>query len=340
MLDDPKYIAQFDHSDLLAMVAAEGEQLNHQFEFEAPAVKDLHEVVLAGMGGSAIAAEFTRHWLDDRLTLPIEIVRDYTLPKYVDEHSLIVISSYSGNTEETLACLEQAKQTGAAIVIMTAGGRLLEQAGDYPVLQLPGGIQPRMTVFYGVKALVSLLEQTGLVEGATAELESQVDWLLDAASQFIPTIAEEENPAKQIAKKVVGHPVVMYGGPVLSQPATKWKIDFNENAKHQAFFYALPEFDHNEFIGWYHPKDSQLRIIQLQSSLDNARVQKRFEVSNRLLSGIAPAPIVVEAHGETKLQQMLWTIVLGDFTTIYLALLNQVDPNPVDLIEKFKKELG
>ncbi len=340
MLDDPNYIAQFDRSNLLGVVAEEGNQLNQTYEFDVPQVEGLRQIVLAGMGGSVIAAEFVRHWLSDRLPIPIEIVRDYNLPKYVNDHSLVVISSYSGNTEETLSCFEQAKKTGAGIMIMTAGGKLAEQADEYATIKIPTGLQPRISVFYGVKALALLIEELGLLEGLVTELETNAEWLLHEAENFLPNIPEADNIAKQVAKNTVGHPVVFYGGTTLAMPAMKWKIDYNENAKNQAFYYALPEFNHNEFTGWYFPKDSLLRVVQLQSSLDHPRVQKRFEVSNRLMSGIMPAPIIVEAQGESKLQQMLWTIMLGDFTSTYLAFLNQIDPTPVDLVEKFKKELG
>lgn len=340
MLDDPKYIAQFDRSNVMAVIANQGAQLREQYEFDVPEVEDLQQIVLAGMGGSALAAEFLRSWLADRLPVSLEIVRGYDLPKYVGERSLVIVSSFSGNTEETLACLEEAKQRKSAIVIMTAGGKLAEHAQDFSYLQIPKAVsQPRMAVFYGVKALASLIEQMGLVKDLTSELETAAEWLLEEANSFIPTVAEAENVAKQIAKKLVGHPVVTYGGPTLAMPALKWKININENAKNQAFYYALPEFNHNEFIGWGNPKDSLLRVVELQSSLDNDRIAKRFEVSNRLLSGIMPAPIVVEAHGETKLQQMLWTMLLGDFMSIYLACLNQVDPEPVALVEKLKQEL-
>jgi glucose/mannose-6-phosphate isomerase len=340
MLDDPKYIEQFDRSNTLAVIAGQADQLRQTYEFDVPEVADLHHIVLAGMGGSALAAEFIRSWLADRLPIPMEIVRDYDLPAYVGPHTLVIVSSYSGNTEEALSALKQATTTGAGIAVMTSGGQLAEHGEDYSFIKLPGGLQPRLAVLYGVKALATLLEELGLLDGLAAELETAAEWLLHEASYFIPNVTEADNPAKQIAAKLVGHPVVMYGGPTLAMAAMKWKIDLNENAKNQAFYYALPEFNHNEFQGWPHPKDSLLRVVQLQSSLDNQRIAKRFEVSNRLLSGIMPAPIIVEAQGETKLQQMLWTILLGDFMTAYLAFLNQTDPGPVALVEKLKTELG
>jgi glucose/mannose-6-phosphate isomerase len=137
----------------------------------------------------------------------------------------------------------------------------------------------------------------------------------------------------------VGHPVVMYGGPTLALPTMKWKIDFNENSKHLAFYNYLPEFNHNEFNGWAHPERSGLKVVELRSDLDHSQVQKRFDVTNKLLSNRF-APIEVHAEGETKLEQMLWTLILGDFTSAYLAFLNGIDPTPVDLIEKLKKELA
>ena len=340
MLDDTNLLAQFDRSNGIAIVAGQAEQLRQQYEFDAPVADGIQNIVLAGMGGSALAGEFIKAWLGNRLSIPFEIVRGYDLPNYVGENTLLILSSYSGNTEETLSCFEQAKKSSAAMVIMSAGGKLAEGAEDYSYLQIPGGVQPRLTVLYGAKALASLFEQMGLVEGVVDELETNAEWLLSEVENFTSNIKEANNPAKQIAKQLTGHPVVVYGGPNLEMVAMKWKIDINENAKQIAFWNRLPEFNHNEFIGWQHPKDNNLRVIELKSSLDNDRIEKRYEVSNRLLSGIMPAPIIVEAHGETKLQQMLWTLLLGDFVSVYLAVLNQTDPVPVELIEKLKKDLG
>lgn len=340
MLDDPKYIARFDRSNGFDMVAGQPQQLRQQYEFKAPKMDQINSIVLAGMGGSALAAEFIRSWLSDRLTVPFEIVRGYDLPKHVGKHTLVVVSSYSGNTEETLSCLEQVESTGATVAYMSAGGKLAQAATDKTYIQIPAGNQPRLAVLYGVKALATLLESLNLAEDVVTELETAAEWLLEEVTHFATNIPEDDNIAKQVAKQLAGSPVVVYGGPTLAMPAMKWKIDINENGKNIAFWNQLPEFNHNEFIGWGNPNDSLLKVVQLQSSLDNERIKKRFEVSNRLLSGTMPAPIIVTAHGQTKLQQMLWTMLLGDFVATYLALLNQVDPIPVDLIEKLKKELG
>ena len=148
----------------------------------------------------------------------------------------------------------------------------------------------------------------------------------------------KDNVAKQIANELVGHPVVVYAGAALAFAAMKWKIGINENAKNIAFYNYFPELNHNEFIGWGHPLNSGLKVVELKSDLDHPRVQKRFDVTNRLRSDIF-APIEVEAEGETKLEQLIWAIALGEFMATYLAILNQVDPFPVELVERFKKEL-
>jgi glucose/mannose-6-phosphate isomerase len=341
MLDDPKYIAEFDRTNVLSVIAGQGEQLSQDYEFDVPEVTDLQQIVLAGMGGSALAAEFVRTWLADRLPVPWEIVRGYDLPAYVGERSLVVISSYSGNTEETLACLEQAKHRKAGIVIMTAGGTLADHAEEFGFLRIPHSVsQPRMAVLYGIKALATLIERLGLVDNLLSDLEEASSWLMEAATHLTASVPETDNLAKQIAKKLVGHPVVIYGGPALAMPALKWKIGFNENSKNQAFYYAFPEFNHNEIVGWANPKDSPLRVVELHSSFDNDRIQKRFEISNRLLASIMPSPIMVEARGETLLQQMLWAMLLGDFTSAYLAFLNKTDPEPVVILDGLKKELA
>lgn len=351
MLDQTDFITRYDKSDALGVIARQPEQLRRDYEVKlGTEFEGIRQIVVAGMGGSALAAELVKSWLSDRLPVPMVIVRDYGLPAFVGPDTLVVASSYSGNTEETLAALERAEELKAKIVVMASGGKLLEEArakghGRRPLLpeghphfDLPAGIQPRMAVWYGVRAWVELLEDAGIVEGATSELEAAVDWLVDEVKAWTADVPTVDNAAKQIANELLGHPVVVYGGPVLATTAMKWKIDFNENAKHLAFYNYLPEFNHNEFQGWAHPEQSGLKVVELRSDLDHPQVQKRFDVTNRLLSDRF-APIEVQAKGETKLEQMLWVQLLGDFVSAYLAFLNGIDPTPVDMVEKLKQEL-
>ncbi len=343
MLDELDFIARYDKEDALGLMGRLPEQLGHEYP-EMPGLaklKGVTSVVLAGMGGSAQPGEFIKTWLGGRLPVPFVIVRDYGLPAFVGRETLVIASSYSGNTEETLAALAEAEQRGARIVVTASGGKLLELARDKGLdhVALPTDLQPRMAVLYAVRAMTTVLERLGLVEGALAEMAEAGKWLERHTGRWGAEAPTAQNEAKQIAAELVGHPVVVYAGAVLAFAAMKWKIGMNENAKNIAFYNYVPEFNHNEFQGWLHPERSGLKVVELRSGLDHPRVVKRFDVSNRLLSNVF-SPVEVEAEGETALEQLVWTIALGEHVATYLAILNQVDPTPVDLVERFKKELG
>jgi glucose/mannose-6-phosphate isomerase len=342
MLDDAAYVHNLDHSNALGVIAGQPNQLKQSFDFQLKKGTEVRNIVLAGMGGSALGTEFLRSWLADKLPVPVVVVRDYNIPGFINEHTLLFASSYSGNTEESLSALAQAEKTGAQIFVMSAGGRLKEQAeaGGHVYVQVPGGYQPRLAILYSARVIAQALIQLGILdELVIGEMEAAADWVTTQLGAWTLDSPTDKNLAKQIAESVVGHPVVIYGGPTLAMCAMKWKIDLNENAKNAAFYYSLPEFSHNEFNGWLFPNEKNLKVIELQSSLDHPQINKRFEISNRLLSGKLPKPIIVNAKGETKVQQMLWTLILGDFVSAYVAFLNGIDPTPVDLIEKLKKEL-
>lgn len=344
MLDQADFIARYDKSDVLSLMMGLPEQLSHKFA-EPEGVEKLGKVdniVLAGMGGSAQPGEFLKTWLGDKLPVPFVIVRDYTLPGFVNHNTLVIASSYSGNTEETISGLLEAKARGARTAVIATGGKLLGIAKEQGIvhIELPVALQPRMAVFYSVNAFATLFEGMGLLKGITKDLSDAGKWLHEAHMQNWSAKSEtKDNTAKEIANELVGHPVVVYAGQALAFAAMKWKIGINENAKNIAFYNYFPELNHNEFIGWGHPQNSGLKVVELRSDLDHPRVQKRFDVTNRLRSDIF-SPIQVTAEGETKLEQLIWTIALGEFVATYLAILNQVDPFPVDLVEKFKMELG
>lgn len=344
MLDDLKMIHGRDVSDALGIVEKQGDQLVQKFVVEGPAnFSNIDNIVYTAMGGSALAALLARTW--PKVNKPFELVRDYELPAYVNSRTLVIASSYSGNTEETLAALADAEAKGAQIAVIAGGGKLEEaaRAKNHTLVLLPKAAQPRYAALYNYRALIDLLELAGFVHHneATAELEKTAAFLNNATKAWRADVPTAQNPAKQLAQELMGKSVVIYAGPKLFPAAYRWKIDTNENAKQIAWVNQLPEFNHNEFIGWsQQPVDKPYAVVELRSNLEHDRVQKRFEVSARLLSGVRPEPHVVQAQGETVLEQMLWAQAFGDFVTIYLALLNGINPAPVDLVEKFKKELG
>ncbi len=341
MLDDLKYIHEKDAQDALGIAERQWQQLEQRFDLPDLSFP-VANIVYCGMGGSALAAQVSLSWPGYKL--PFEIVRSYTLPDYVANNTLCIVGSYSGNTEETLNCLEQAQARGAHIVAMASGGKLqaIAEANNYPLALIPAAGQPRFAVLYMLKALVTILGKANLtpIDDADQIMHKAGEFLGNTLKQWQPIVPAANNIAKQVAQELMGKSVVVYSGPLLFPAAYKWKISFNENAKHIAWCNQLSEFNHNEMLGWtQQPIQKPYAVIDLRSNLEHPRIQKRFEVTERLLSGLRPAPIVVRPRGADVLQQLLWTIALGDFVSLYLALLNGLNPTPVDLIEKFKKTL-
>src|SRR3989344_3849423 len=340
MLDDLKYIHQRDGQDALGIAQRQCQQLAQ--EFTKPEISGPFEnVVYVGMGGSALAAALSVSW--PGYSLPFEICRSYNIPAYVSDKTLFIVCSFSGNTEEAIAALAEAQSQQAKIVVIASGGKLQEVAAtkNYPILLIPKVEQPRYAVLYMFKALVMVLAAAGLSEQENVQKLSQAaNFLSQEVAAWTATVPTKDNPAKKLAEELAGKSVVIYAGPLLAAAAYKWKINFNENAKNVAWWNQYPEFNHNEMIGWSsHPIEKPYGIVDLRSNLEHPRVQKRFEVTEKLLSGRRPAPNVVQVKGETILEQLLWAVAFGDFVSIYLALLNNVNPAPVELVEKFKLEL-
>jgi glucose/mannose-6-phosphate isomerase len=295
------------------------------------------------MGGSALPALITQSW--PPLKVPFTVVRNYDLPSWVNEKTLVICDSVSGNTEETLEALRQAEAKGAQIAVITCGGALQHaaEAQQRATVVLPKAAQPRYAVLSNYQAVLAILSTAGVLASPTfsSDLVAAGEYLKGQTALWRADVPTKDNQAKQIAQELMGKSIVVYSGPKLFPAAYKWKISFNENAKQVAWVNQLPEFNHNEFIGWSkQPVDKPYAVIDLRSNLEHPRVQKRFEVSAQLLSGMRPEPIVVSVQGETLLQQMVWASALGDFVSIYLAILNGLNPAPVELVEKFKKTLA
>ncbi len=341
MLDDLSFIHRIDKADALGIAAKEPGQLIHNFGFSAD-LAAIDNVVYTGMGGSALAASLSLTW--PGFKVPFEIVRDYNLPSYVSKKTLCIVSSYSGNTEETLSSLSNAEQKGAQIVVITGGGELLRIAQEkgYPVALMPQAKQPRYAVFYNLKALIEIGINAGILADDRVDvLTNSAGFLKEKLTAWLPDSPTKDNLAKQIALDCVAKSVVVYGGPKMAPVAYKWKISFNENAKHVAWTGVYSEFNHNEFMGWSsQPVDKPYCVIDLRSSLEHPQIAKRFELSDRLLSGRRPAPIVVHVEGENVVEQMLYGVLLGDFVSLYSAIAAEIDPEPVELIEKFKVMLN
>lgn len=345
MLDDDNVIKQRDPKDALGVAVGQNEQARFAVEVLSPDNdgREITQVVVAGMGGSALAALLAKSWLSKELSIPIEVVRTYDLPEYVNSSTLVIASSYSGNTEETVSCLGVARARSAQVAVIASGGNLtrIAEESDIAHVTLPGHLQPRMAVIYNLRALIAILAHFKIASyDRFAEISDLADWLGEQTREWAGDITTDKNYAKQLALMAVGKSPVFYAGNLMAPVAYKWKISWNENAKNVAFWNELPEFNHNEFLGWTsHPIEKPFAVFDLVSNFEHPRILKRFEVTDRLLSGKRPKSIIVQLQGDSVIAQMLWASILADFVSIYVAILNGVDPTPVDLIEKFKHEL-
>lgn len=345
ILDDLNQIKQRDTQNALGMAGEEAAQLAQALKVHnlPKKITKFNQIVIAGMGGSALAGDMARDWLD--LPVPVQVVKDYFLPNYVGEGTLVIACSFSGNTEETVAALEDAQKKNAQAVVATGGGKLLEiaQNDSLPYVVMPyDGVTPRMFLPTNLRAFLEILVAYDVLKPTIfEELVDVASNLSSARQKFGVEAPFKQNLAKQLAWQCAGKTPIFYASSRFRSSAYKWKIAVNESGKNTAFCNEYPEFNHNEFMGWAsHPIEKPFAVFDLRSSFDHPRVTKRFDISDRLLSGLRPKATAIELQGETMLEQFIWSNVLADYVSAYLAILNGVDPAPVPLIEKLKKELA
>jgi glucose/mannose-6-phosphate isomerase len=299
-------------------------------------------LVVAGMGGSAIGGALARAALGDHASRPIFVTRAYGLPTWTTPDTMVLLASYSGDTEETLACYDSAGALGAKRMVVTTGGRLAAaaRADGVPVIPLPGGFQPRAAVAY---MLVAALEVAALC-GAGPRMTSEIDV---AASHSEGLVAEwgpdspEDSLAKSIARGLLGTTPVIAGAGLTSPVAYRWKTQINENAKQPAFWGELPELDHNEIVGWEGARDvGRFSAVFLDDSDAHPRVKRRLELTEQLIADSASASFRLETRGQNSVERVMSLVLLGDLVSIYLAALRGVDPAQVRVLDELKSALA
>jgi glucose/mannose-6-phosphate isomerase len=299
-------------------------------------------MVVAGMGGSGIGGALARAALGDHASRPIFVTRAYGLPSWTTPDTTVLCASYSGNTEETLACFESAGALGAQRVVVTTGGRLAEMAREesVPVIPLPGGFQPRAAVAY---MTVAALEVAAMC-GAGPRLASEIDVAASHTEQLVAEWgpdAPEDSLAKEVARGLFGTTPVIAGAGLTAPIAYRWKTQINENAKQPAFAHELPELDHNELVGWEGAQDvGRFSAVFLDDSDAHPRVKARMDLTERLIAGNAAASFRLETRGQTTIERVISLVLLGDLVSLYLAALRGVDPGPVRVIDELKTALG
>jgi len=307
-----------------------------------PAYADVRNITLAGMGGSAIGGDFAAALLADDLKIPMIIHRDYGLPSYVGRDSLVIASSYSGNTEESLSAFGEAQKRGAKVLVLTTGGKLadLGRSANYPVVTFSYKAQPRAALCYSLGLVLGCLVRLGFVRDLAADIEAALADL--AKIQERVHEGARTNDAKKLAVELYGRVIFAYGAGVMGVMARRVKGQWNENAKNWSAFDVMSELNHNAVVGFEHPPIAKeaLTVLLLRSDRDNPRHKLRFEVTRELLDRARVPHKTLQFAGRNMLSEVLQMVLFTDYVSFYIALLNGADPTPVKSIDYLKDRLA
>ncbi|UCE37395.1 MAG: bifunctional phosphoglucose/phosphomannose isomerase [Thermoplasmata archaeon] len=350
ILDDMDEIKRLDTEDMLGFVQnfpkqiEEAKSISERTDLE---VFQPHQILIAGVGGSAIGGDILASWLFKRINIPIFVNRAYKLPTFVGEKTLLFTVSYSGNTEETLSLFDEGIKKRCRIVAITSGGELTRRckAENVKLISIPSGKPPRASVAYLFMPIVVTLKKLGIYD-SDREVAVAIDNLNALKGKLVPENPTDKNPAKQIAQQLQGETPIIYGLAIFNAIARRWQTQLNENSKVLAWHSTFPEMNHNEIEAWAHDGNSnKFTAVLLRDNFKmEGRLQKRVSLTkNTILEKHAKKVIEVVAEGgEEKdyLARMLYLMYLGDFVSIYLAILRGENPTPVSAIEGFKRDLA
>jgi glucose/mannose-6-phosphate isomerase len=308
----------------------------------APLPSRTSNVVVTGLGGSAIGGDLLRSYLSEELAIPFFVNRHYVLPAFVDSSTLVIVSSYSGNTEETIAAHKDAIRRKATIVCISSNGETEKLARKYgtPLITIPKGYPPRAAVGYSFFAPLLVLQRLKLISSRERDIKETVA-LLRRASKTYASLTES-NPALSLAKELYGKlPIIYSPADRFDVVNLRWRGQLAENAKVLAFGHVLPEMNHNELVGWRILKRqmSQMAVVFLRDRHEHERVRVRMGITKDIIGEFAGKVLEVESEGTSLLTRMFSLIYLGDWVSYYLALLNGVDPTPVNVIDYLKRQL-
>lgn len=358
ILDQPKEVKKIDKSNMLEHCAKAPEYCEDAIK-RAKQVKIPKEVkiskrlsikygkprniLIVGMGGSAIGGEMLRGWLRDELPVPIDICRDHSLPAYANRHTLAFVISYSGETEETLSAFADAIRRRCMTITITSGGHLLSLSKklNIPYVVMPDKFPPRAAFPYVFFSLPILLSRIGVISNVEQEIEEAISLLRRLARENAPEIPAENNPSKKLASELEGTTPVVYGFGPYEAVAHRLKTQFNENSKLMSTYDVFPELNHNEVVGWEAPENltKNFSIILLRDREESPEIKYRIELTKSLVSDKAKKLYEIYTRGDGRLAKMLSLLLVGDFSSVYLAVLRGIDPSPVKSIETVKRRM-
>jgi len=347
-LDAPRVIRGIDSADMIGRVRELPRQLALARRVAAaiklpPSHTQVDAVCVLAMGGSAIGAELVEGVAGDRLRVPLAVHRDYGLPAWVGERTLVIAASHSGETVETVSGAEEARRRGLPLVVISTGGALgaAAAADGTPYLRYESPGQPRAAIGFGMGLMHELLSRAGLLVGPDP-LGPAVVALEALLERNAPSVETDASPAKQLAWSIFGRIPIIYGAGRMAAVAHRWKTQMNENAKAWAAFESMPEANHNAIEGSLNPRElsDALYVVELRDPTEPPEIAARYAVVNELLGERATNRSVVWAEGPSPLARVLCGVAFGDLVSVYLAILHQTDPTPVTLLAMLKQRLA
>ncbi|MEW5758632.1 MAG: bifunctional phosphoglucose/phosphomannose isomerase [Candidatus Omnitrophota bacterium] len=343
-------IKKLDKSNMLGIIldfpglCKEGYENGLKFKNDI-SIHSIKNIIFCGLGGSAQGADLIRSFLLDKISLPMVVDRDYTIPKFVDSETLVFIISYSGNTEETISTYNIAKQKTKNIIVIASGGKLKEYAlnDGFSFISVKPGYPPRGAFPLTFFTLLGVFVALGLTSDKKLDLDQTITVLENLKKELSPEVKNRDNLAKRIALDMVGRFTVIYSANEhFDAVVTRFRGQLAENAKSLSSSALIPEMNHNEIVGWENPKKiiKNFVVLILRDSSMHERVLKRIEITKRILSYEAHKVIEINSEGESLLSRICSLIYIGDFISLYLAILNKIDPTPVKRIDFLKNELA
>jgi len=349
-LDDIKSLEAVDKSGMAGLINEYPEMMKEALEisFQKGFGLDksgVRNIIIAGMGGSAISGDIVSKLMAGTGDVPVQVIRNYDLPKYAGKDTLVFILSYSGNTEETLSALDQAVKSGAKIIAMTSGGALKEKASSagIPVALIRPGLPPRASTPYLLVPMLMVLEDLMIFPGARDQVKECISVLADMRLHMNILNVKEKNPAKKAASALKGKVPLIFGTPDSGDVASfRWKTQLSENSKVTSVQNVFPELDHNEIVnlGELKKGSNDFALVLLRDKRDSERMKLRADITRDLVSSGIENVFEIWAEGSGHLSRILSLCYFGDWVSLYLAVLNRTDPTPVRTIDRLKKELA
>ena len=346
ILDNLNEIKRIDKSDMLSFCVeapkhyAEAAKLAKTVSISYPKPQT---IIVAGMGGSAIGGELLKDWTRDKIVVPIEVCREYSLPAYANKNTLVFVISYSGETEESLSGFLDALKRKCMIVSISSGGVLHEFAEklNIPHLLVPSGMAPRATLPYLFVPLPILLERIGLVSDVMPEISETIKILKHVSDSNSPEKLLNDNFSKKLASGICGTVPVVYGFGFYRAVAQRLKTQFNENSKSPAKWEFFSELDHNEIVGWEAAKELAkfFSVILVRGDDESEAMRQRIQATKELIQKESVKVFEVHSVGKSRLAKMSSVICTGDFTSVYLAIMRGIDPTPVKTITLLKEKM-